>query len=657
MSEEINNLFERLKTDYDSGQGDDLGNDFFTPCLKYCTEYLRTTSDFTSNVIFDWGEAVVRLVDIENENCKIKMIAHHKLHDDDKQVLREFVDNQHRIDEHLEKLSEGIFDEAFKIAEGHADKKVKLKLFAYLVASERLELQFAFPHHVKHSNVFHQKYGIYKFPDNKKIGFIGSANETLGGHSRNIETIEVFKSPVPHELKRINTWENRFEESWSDNAKGFRTKSLSKKTLDRIQSYTPGNIKQLIDENKQIKKDILSGNGKDEKVQEVWPHKKNAIEEFLKKKNGVLEMATGTGKTKTSLEILKVLVNENKVNSCIIATDGNSLLDQWRQEILKFHSQIKIKIKKVFKHFDQYRESAKYLANPNNSLLLTSRENLRNFLPYLNNNYKKNIFIIHDEVHALGSPANIKNLNGQHKDFIYKLGMSATPEREYGEEGNKFISNELGEVFFRFSLEDAIRAKVLCKMDYVTREYFLSDDESKLINKLIRTHKAKKQAREKVDDKDLYTAIAAVRKNAENKIKIFADYVKYDPTSIKNSIIFVFTKERGRRISQILQGKVKYREYFEGEVGEHLINFAKGKLDCLITCHRLSQGIDIHGLKNVFLIASDRSRLETIQRIGRCLRKNPKDPFKKARVVDFIDNEYDADEKRSKWLNELANIK
>ena len=96
-------------------------------------------------------------------------------------------------------------------------------------------------------------------------------------------------------------------------------------------------------------------------------------------------------------------------------------------------------------------------------------------------------------MHALGSPANIKNLNGQHKDFIYKLGMSATPERKYGEEGNKFISNELGEVFFKFSLEDAIRAKVLCKMDYVTREYFLSDDESKLINKLIRTHKAKKQ--------------------------------------------------------------------------------------------------------------------------------------------------------------------
>ena len=34
MSEEIKKLFENLKSDYDSGEGDDLGADFFTPCLK-----------------------------------------------------------------------------------------------------------------------------------------------------------------------------------------------------------------------------------------------------------------------------------------------------------------------------------------------------------------------------------------------------------------------------------------------------------------------------------------------------------------------------------------------------------------------------------------------------------------------------------------------
>ena len=77
----------------------------------------------------------------------------------------------------------------------------------------------------------------------------------------------------------------------------------------------------------------------------------------------------------------------------------------------------------------------------------------------------------------------------------------------------------------------------------------------------------------------------------------------------------------------------------------------------MITCHRLSQGIDIKGLKNVILIASDRSRLESIQRIGRCLRKNPKDPEKIAVVLDLIDKDYEADIEREKWLNSIANIK
>ena len=38
MSEDIKKLFENLKSDYDSGEGDDLGEDFFTPCLTHCNK-------------------------------------------------------------------------------------------------------------------------------------------------------------------------------------------------------------------------------------------------------------------------------------------------------------------------------------------------------------------------------------------------------------------------------------------------------------------------------------------------------------------------------------------------------------------------------------------------------------------------------------------
>lgn len=37
----------------------------------------------------------------------------------------------------------------------------------------------------------------------------------------------------------------------------------------------------------------------------LWPHQQEAIGTFMLLEKGILEMATGTGKTKTSLEIMK----------------------------------------------------------------------------------------------------------------------------------------------------------------------------------------------------------------------------------------------------------------------------------------------------------------------------------------------------------------
>ena len=152
--------------------------------------------------------------------------------------------------------------------------------------------------------------------------------------------------------------------------------------------------------------------------------------------------------------------------------------------------------------------------------------------------------------------------------------MSATPEREYGEEGNEFIKSELGGTFHRFELKEAIEKKILCTMDYITQEYFLSDEEKDKMQDIRRTHYAKKKDGQIVSEEDLATKLAAVRKNAEDKIGKFKKYIEKDPDSIKNTIVFVYSTERGRQISQILDGKVKYSEYFEGDVSETLLDFS-----------------------------------------------------------------------------------
>jgi superfamily II DNA or RNA helicase len=81
-----------------------------------------------------------------------------------------------------------------------------------------------------------------------------------------------------------------------------------------------------------------------------------------------------------------------------------------------------------------------------------------------------------------------------------------------------------------------------------------------------------------------------------------------------------------------------------------------------VTCHRVSQGIDIQSLNTVVLFSSSRARLETIQRIGRCLRVDPANPAKLANVIDFVRNSHDAndpnaDAQRSAWLTELSHLR
>ena len=112
-----------------------------------------------------------------------------------------------------------------------------------------------------------------------------------------------------------------------------------------------------------------------------------------------------------------------------------------------------------------------------------------------------------------------------------------------------------------------------------------------------------------------------------------------------------------------------FHTYYSAEDADVLRQFAAGEIECLITCHKLSEGIDIRSLESVILFSSARTQLETIQRIGRCLRTDPDNPAKRANVVDFIrttedsDDDDDkpapppnADEERQAWLAQLASI-
>ena len=136
------------------------------------------------------------------------------------------------------------------------------------------------------------------------------------------------------------------------------------------------------------------------------------------------------------------------------------------------------------------------------------------------------------------------------------------------------------------------------------------------------------------------------------------------------TIIFVHQKAQGDVISNSIAELVPdWSTYYEGKDVSYLRDFSDGYINTLIACDRISEGIDISDLSTVVLIASDRARLTTIQRIGRCLRTDPRNPDKVANVVDFIldldsNNDDESQEEHLKsdiirhdWLLELSKIR
>jgi superfamily II DNA or RNA helicase len=250
---------------------------------------------------------------------------------------------------------------------------------------------------------------------------------------------------------------------------------------------------------------------------------------------------------------------------------------------------------------------------------------------------------------------------GQHHTFGYRLGLSATPERPYDTEGDRFITEEIGPTIFRFPLEAAIKRGVLCEFDYVPLEYHLTDDDRARLKQIYARQAARAHTGNPMSEEELWIELARVYKTAEMKPVVFNRNLQRDDSVLENCILFVETMAYGNRLLEIIHPYTHlYRTYYADDERTHLVEFSKGAIDCLVTCHKISQGIDIPLLKNVVLFSAARSKLETIQRIGRCLRVDPANPNKRARVIDFVrpDDEDEeipnADQERRDWLHQLS---
>jgi superfamily II DNA or RNA helicase len=656
MNENQISTLGRLHSFYRSGAST-LADDFFVPCLAECTRYRRAAGYFSSTAIKSWVGALPRLA--ANPEIHFDLLVNPIVTKGDLAVLKTLADANERYS-HLVSVSDRIIDDILDFEAEPDDVQLRLKLFAWLVANGQLTLKFGYvdeqieqlEHDPFDEPLYHEKFGIIDFEDGT-AAFIGSANETERGHRRNHEFIVVFRSTETSDQGRVEELVDEFELTWRGDADGLKIVELSVEALEKIHEAAP--IRRPKTTPPVFPKPSQPLNSS------LWPHQEKAIEKFLLAKNGIIEMATGTGKTRTAIEILTRLDSDNTVDGIIIATEGNDLLDQWGDDLLTWSAE-RPQAYKLYRHYHEHHQLQSFALARGKRLLLASRNALRGILDLIDADARKKMIIVHDEVHGLGSPRHQKELSGEHSSFEFRLGLSATPEREYDQDGNDFLATEIGKTIFRFGLEKAIQQKILCEFDYVPLNYSLTAGDRTRISDVYKKAAAKKKSGTPMTQEQIWIDISKVYKTAEMKPSVFENYLNKNSIIVKSSIIFVETMEYGDLILPMLhEHTTKYRTYYSGEDQQNLVRFSKGEIDCLVTCHRLSQGIDIPHLENVILFSSARSKLETIQRIGRCLRNDPVNPTKRARIIDFVREnnsngppDQTSDSERCSWLNELS---
>jgi superfamily II DNA or RNA helicase len=197
-----------------------------------------------------------------------------------------------------------------------------------------------------------------------------------------------------------------------------------------------------------------------------FPYQTKALEEW--KSNGykgLFNMATGTGKTITSLNCLLSLYKDTGYYKAIILVPTIPLVDQWEKECRKFYFE---KIYKVSSRSDWKSNitrltRAELLYPDRNSYIVISTyaSFVRQATYERLSELSLDTLLIADEAHNMGSSSCLKLL--VKIPYEKRIGLSATPERQFDEIGNLAICN-----FFGCSLNSYIVSyTILSRIDFM----------------------------------------------------------------------------------------------------------------------------------------------------------------------------------------------
>lgn len=291
--------------------------------------------------------------------------------------------------------------------------------------------------------------------------------------------------------------------------------------------------------------------------------------------------------------------------------------------------------------------------------------------------------LVADECHRYGAESFARALG---EEYLWRLGLTATLER--GDQGDTILEQYFGSVCFDLGYEQALREELISPYRFALVSVPLSGDERSRyddLNGALRDARSALVLRHAVPEEPVAEFLASVSRLAVDRsaagsglarlymAKFSARKALLAETRMKQlalaglsaavkrsngTIVFTQTQAASRDVAETLVATgcsaVAIHSDLDGEEREERLELFRTRATTAISAPRiLDEGVDVPDCDLGIVMASNRSRRQMVQRLGRVLRRRPgklarfvvlyaentvEDPFAAECLPDFCDH-------------------
>lgn len=615
-----------IQRHYNSDEVDVLDS-FYRPLLKHARRYDRAVGYFSSST---FRTCAAELAGFVGNGGKIRLVVGCLVSADDLQALKESgtpPDEAERaalrqqIHRYLSELEGADFNAA--------------QTFAKLITAGVAELKFA----LRDAGIYHEKLGIFEDRQGFKVAFIGSVNETAAALSagQNHESFAAFQSLEPAIYAAYGTdLEQRFEDLWAGRTRATRIYDLDKASLALI-----ADLASKAGPTKESAEAVLERLPERYQLRE---YQQDAIRAWKEQGyKGILAMATGTGKTLTAIDAVKRVRDRISGAAVVITVPYQNLAVQWMDALREQG----IEVIGVFDTYESWYEQVKNLfmaAQYSDAVTMPclvcvnasfKEERFQELLTLLENARQRNHLLVVDECHHFNAPEHLKKLPDL---FTLRLGLSATPYDQFDEH---HLEQYFGPIAYEFPLSRAIREGFLTRYRYHLLLCELDEDETAVYEELTLKIVKIASSEERMSPETLAKVqpfllqrarVVGAAKDKLLKLRLHLERIGRTPYTL-----FYCgdgkVEEDGEQLRQIerVSELLHYLNWRSSRITaseslktrELLLEHLRTKsIDAVVSIKVLDEGIDVPACQSAYLLASQSSDRQGIQRRGRVLRKS-----------------------------------